>query len=272
MRDFENLTCRYTQLLLWDYLAGRLPEERMEDVERHVALCEPCQKELSAMRKTFKWMEVVRKAEVPTPRSSWLTLRARLLQEQLVPATTRKQKAPVALVVPLFLLCGFLMGHFLSNTTTLKPATTTPPKTPNVVANGPFSNLLPPLGELPSPLNQNISGQTYLNTTEIAPDVSVTLMSKHPQPYSRKSGEAVKRQRALKPPHPSSSKTQVARANFSPSVKSRSSKPRSNGITDDEKPNRQNHIASTQLSPGGALASFVLTSLQPDVPDRQSIY
>jgi hypothetical protein len=266
MRDFENLTCRYAQLLLWDYLTGRLPEERMEDVERHLAVCESCRAELARMKETRQWLQVARSAEVPEPRSGWYTLRARLVQEELIPATSKRHTIPVLLLALLFLLPGFLAGRLLSREQTPKP--------PAFVGTA-----------VPSP---NLTSEPSLTAPPHSDTVASSLLGLDNATASTDEGDAATTPPAKKHQGVKTSEEHLLQKHNSTHrdvATSKVSKHRASVVPASNAPVVANNKsgASTATSnqvakvPSAsrnttAEAQFVLTGLQPDSPDRQTIY
>src|SRR5579875_689987 len=266
MRDFENLTCRYAQLLLWDYLTGRLPEERMEDVERHLAVCESCRAELDSMKETRRWLQVARSAEVPEPRSGWYTLRARLVQEELVPATSKRHTIPVVLLALLFLLPGFLAGRLLSREQTQKPpafvGTSVP--SPNLTSE-PSLTASPQSNTVASSLLGLDNATTSADEDDMA---TAPPMKKH---------QGAKTSEEHHPQKHSSTRRDVATSKVS--KHHASVVPTSNAPVVANNKSGASTAASNQVAKAPsasqnttAEAQFVLTGLQPDSPDRQTIY
>ncbi|CEK19097.1 Putative zinc-finger [Chthonomonas calidirosea] len=264
MRDFENLTCRSTQLLLWDYLTGRLPEERMEDVERHLAACESCRVELDSMKETHQWLRIAYSSEVPEPRSGWHTLRARLVQEELIPATSKRHTVPVVLLALLFLLPGFLAGRLLPHERTPKPTGLASTSVPSPGLTSEPSIIAPPHSDtVASSLlgldNPTIS--TAEDDTVTAPPVKRHQSTKSEEHHPHKYSNAPKNVPITKSFKRHSSVVPTSNA---PVLASKSE---ASAMTSSQVAKAPSATQNTT-----AEAQFVLTGLQPDSPDRQTIY
>ncbi len=83
MRLITKLECRKLRPFLWDYAAARLPEERMEQLEFHIARCSTCSKELAEYKSAQKLISGGRGNRLPEPTLDWAGLRAVL--EELPP-------------------------------------------------------------------------------------------------------------------------------------------------------------------------------------------
>jgi anti-sigma factor RsiW len=78
MLGLQRLRCRRVRKALWDYAAERLSEGSLEMVERHMTTCAACRREAKAMRQAQGLIAAYRQESLPTPRSDWQALRARL--------------------------------------------------------------------------------------------------------------------------------------------------------------------------------------------------
>lgn len=81
MVGFRWLQCRRVRPALWDYASERLSEGPMELVEQHIARCGSCKHELDSLRQTQEFLAACRAEDEVAPRSTWNTLRQRLLAE-----------------------------------------------------------------------------------------------------------------------------------------------------------------------------------------------
>jgi hypothetical protein len=85
MKPLSRLTCRSVRRLLWEYAAERLSEGPMETVERHLADCENCRREMEALRRAQVALVAYRRQEPPASQANWQSLRQRLTTEGTVP-------------------------------------------------------------------------------------------------------------------------------------------------------------------------------------------
>ncbi len=88
-----KLECKKLRPFLWDYSAVRLPEERMEQLESHLAKCSRCKAELVQYRSAQNLIKTGRGNRLPEPVLDWQGLRA-VLEELPPPVQMAQQQTP----------------------------------------------------------------------------------------------------------------------------------------------------------------------------------
>ncbi len=88
-----KLECHKLRPFLWDYAATRLPEERMEQLEAHIARCPRCSSELAEYRSAQKLIARGRGERLPEPTLDWVGLRT-VLEELPSPLQMISQPQP----------------------------------------------------------------------------------------------------------------------------------------------------------------------------------
>ena len=76
--NFFRKNCRTVEADLWDYANGRLSEDRLERVERHLSVCERCQHETAGFAQAQTALLEVGQEMIPAPRTGWRELESRL--------------------------------------------------------------------------------------------------------------------------------------------------------------------------------------------------
>jgi hypothetical protein len=74
--------CRRASRQLWDYVAGRLPDDEGDQVEKHLSCCPACAQQAEQWRKTVQLMKCYREQPVPPSDRTWVELRGRLEAEK----------------------------------------------------------------------------------------------------------------------------------------------------------------------------------------------
>lgn len=76
-RNFGQ-NCRAVEADLWDYAEGRLSEDKLERVEKHLLLCTPCRLETEGFAQAQAALIEVGQEMIPAPRTGWHELERRL--------------------------------------------------------------------------------------------------------------------------------------------------------------------------------------------------
>lgn len=106
---------------LWDYIAERLPEGTLEQIERHLATCKACRNETEGLRRAQNLLLEARLEEPPAPKRGWGELQARLEREggavlAYAPPVLDQQPRPRAIArwTPNFAMVGSCIMLFCS--------------------------------------------------------------------------------------------------------------------------------------------------------------
>lgn len=91
---WNHSDCQAMRDLFWNYVNGRVPEEVVEQIERHVSECAPCRKELELVRVTCEGISELRRSPAPASLRGWQEVQARL---NAAPVRTKRWALPALL-------------------------------------------------------------------------------------------------------------------------------------------------------------------------------
>ena len=226
MIEFKLQACRAAQRDLWDYASERLAEGPMEQIERHLATCASCRREVTEWKRAQILLETAQAAPLPAARLGWMDLQARIAADVAAfgpPRPDRRhtrqavsQLIPRRRANPIFILRPALAGG-IALTLAAVLMTHRVPKTPvNVPAAAPAAISAAPLSPLTLPI-ENASafaqapGLFSSPALSIPAEVSALPASKIAQSNAVKNLPAPNRI-AIAPPTPLKSKTQKVSA------------------------------------------------------------